>query len=200
MRRVQPGSCLAFPAFAAASSSCRHKLRTQADHASLPVRPTACASLTRVPPTLLPRGSSPWTTFLPLGLVLGIAMIKEGLEDYKRYRQDREVNSRSVQVRRAAGRQGHEYCCSRREAGGARGWRALPAASAVWQGRAAAGGSWKFSSALSANDNPCSCGTRCIMRQVFDSEEQRFVTKTWADVRVGDVITVFKVRGWDWGS
>ncbi|GBF89503.1 phospholipid-transporting ATPase [Raphidocelis subcapitata] len=40
----------------------------------------------------------PWTTFLPLVLVLGIAMIKEGIEDYKRYRQDVEVNHRAVDV------------------------------------------------------------------------------------------------------
>jgi phospholipid-transporting ATPase len=29
-------------------------------------------------------------------------------------------------------------------------------------------------------------------RQVFDAAAQGFVTKTWADVRVGDVITVHK--------
>ena len=29
--------------------------------------------------------------------------------------------------------------------------------------------------------------------QVFDSVEKKFVTRTWADVHVGDVITVFKV-------
>eukprot|EP00879_Flechtneria_rotunda_P025858 GHRR01027511.1.p1 GENE.GHRR01027511.1~~GHRR01027511.1.p1 ORF type:complete len:483 (+),score=131.33 GHRR01027511.1:452-1900(+) len=40
----------------------------------------------------------PWTTFLPLAIVLGVAMIKEAVEDYKRYRQDVEVNNRKVQV------------------------------------------------------------------------------------------------------
>ena len=32
---------------------------------------------------------SPVTTFLPLILVLGISMVKEALEDFSRYRQDR---------------------------------------------------------------------------------------------------------------
>lgn len=40
----------------------------------------------------------PWTTFLPLALVLGVAMLKEGIEDYKRYLQDLEVNKRKLQV------------------------------------------------------------------------------------------------------
>ncbi|KAF6253363.1 hypothetical protein COO60DRAFT_1547131 [Scenedesmus sp. NREL 46B-D3] len=40
----------------------------------------------------------PWTTFLPLGIVLGAAMIKEAVEDYRRHRQDVEVNHRKVQV------------------------------------------------------------------------------------------------------
>jgi DNA-binding sugar fermentation-stimulating protein len=31
--------------------------------------------------------------------VLGIAMIKEAIEDYKRYKQDVEVNNRRVEVR-----------------------------------------------------------------------------------------------------
>ena len=30
--------------------------------------------------------------------------------------------------------------------------------------------------------------------KVFDAAEQAFVKKTWADVRVGDVIVVLKVR------
>lgn len=50
-----------------------------------------------------PHGPRPWTTFLPLGLVLGVAMIKEAVEDYKRYRQDVEVNNRSVEVRPVQG-------------------------------------------------------------------------------------------------
>ncbi|KAK9864093.1 hypothetical protein WJX84_000818 [Apatococcus fuscideae] len=39
----------------------------------------------------------PVTEFLPLAIVLGISMLKELIEDVKRYRADREVNSRSVE-------------------------------------------------------------------------------------------------------
>lgn len=39
----------------------------------------------------------PVTAFLPLILVLGISMLKELIEDVKRYRADREVNSRLVE-------------------------------------------------------------------------------------------------------
>lgn len=39
----------------------------------------------------------PWTTFLPLVIVLGVSMIKEGVEDYKRYKADKEVNNRPVE-------------------------------------------------------------------------------------------------------
>jgi len=53
-------------------------------------------------------------------------MIKEAVEDYKRYRQDVEVNNRSVEA--------------------------------------------------------------------YSAADGKFVTKRWADVRVGDVIIVFKVR------
>jgi hypothetical protein len=35
--------------------------------------------------------------------VLGIAMMKEAMEDYKRYRQDVEVNKREVEVGGEAG-------------------------------------------------------------------------------------------------
>ena len=45
---------------------------------------------------LLP--SRPWTTWLPLGIVLGVSLIKEAIEDYKRYKADREVNNREVLV------------------------------------------------------------------------------------------------------
>jgi hypothetical protein len=37
-----------------------------------------------------------WTTYLPLIIVLGVSMVKEGIEDWKRYKQDKEVNSRKV--------------------------------------------------------------------------------------------------------
>lgn len=40
----------------------------------------------------------PATTFSPLVLVLGVSMIKEALEDFKRYRADKEVNARLVEV------------------------------------------------------------------------------------------------------
>jgi hypothetical protein len=69
----------------------RHQGRAQhAEHAALPL---AAAQPKHAPAT------RPWTTFLPLLLVLGIAMVKEAVEDYKRYRQDVEVNNRQVEVR-----------------------------------------------------------------------------------------------------
>lgn len=71
-----------------------------------------------------PHAPRPWTTFLPLGLVLGVAMIKEAVEDYKRYRQDVEVNNRSVEVRPVQGF-GGSRCNWRRHAGmHGGGWRA----------------------------------------------------------------------------
>ncbi|KAG2495688.1 hypothetical protein HYH03_006288 [Edaphochlamys debaryana] len=39
-----------------------------------------------------------WTTWTPLIIVLGVAMLKEGIEDYKRYKLDKEINNRQVQV------------------------------------------------------------------------------------------------------
>ncbi|GLC46227.1 hypothetical protein PLESTM_001842700 [Pleodorina starrii] len=39
-----------------------------------------------------------WTTWTPLVIVLGVAMIKEAVEDYKRYKLDKEINNRAVQV------------------------------------------------------------------------------------------------------
>ncbi|KAG2499397.1 hypothetical protein HYH03_002971 [Edaphochlamys debaryana] len=40
----------------------------------------------------------PWTTWTPLVLVVGVSMIKEAREDYKRYKQDKEVNGRPTRV------------------------------------------------------------------------------------------------------
>ncbi|KAG2438842.1 hypothetical protein HXX76_005382 [Chlamydomonas incerta] len=40
----------------------------------------------------------PWTCWTPLVLVVGVSMIKEAREDYKRYKQDREVNERPTRV------------------------------------------------------------------------------------------------------
>lgn len=46
----------------------------------------------------------PWTTWLPLAIVLGVSLIKEAVEDYKRYKADKEVNNRAVQVSMRGGR------------------------------------------------------------------------------------------------
>jgi phospholipid-transporting ATPase len=40
----------------------------------------------------------PWTTWTPLIIVLGVAMVKEAIEDYKRYKADKEINNRVVKV------------------------------------------------------------------------------------------------------
>lgn len=45
----------------------------------------------------------PWTTWLPLCIVLGVAIIKEAVEDYKRFKQDVEVNARAVKVQAVGG-------------------------------------------------------------------------------------------------
>lgn len=37
-------------------------------------------------------------TMLPLATVLFIIMVKDGIEDFKRYRFDREMNSASIQI------------------------------------------------------------------------------------------------------
>ncbi|GLI58430.1 hypothetical protein VaNZ11_000135 [Volvox africanus] len=39
-----------------------------------------------------------WTTWTPLVIVLGVAMVKEAVEDYRRYKLDKEINNRPVQV------------------------------------------------------------------------------------------------------
>ncbi|MEW5317788.1 MAG: hypothetical protein WDW38_009057 [Sanguina aurantia] len=40
----------------------------------------------------------PWTTWSPLALVLGVSLLKEGIEDYSRHKADTETNNRIVQV------------------------------------------------------------------------------------------------------
>ena len=40
----------------------------------------------------------PWTTFTPLGIVLGVSLVKEAVEDYKRHQADKKENGRQVQV------------------------------------------------------------------------------------------------------
>eukprot|EP00250_Pteridium_aquilinum_P021090 c25023_g1_i2 orf=602-4156(+) len=52
----------------------------------------AAISLTPVTPV------NPVTTILPLAFVIGVAMVKEGLEDFRRGRADRDVNNRFVRV------------------------------------------------------------------------------------------------------
>ncbi|GLC46232.1 hypothetical protein PLESTM_001843200 [Pleodorina starrii] len=44
----------------------------------------------------------PWTTWTPLVLVVGVSMIKEAREDFKRHQQDQTVNSRPAEVLDAA--------------------------------------------------------------------------------------------------
>lgn len=45
---------------------------------------------------LLP--SRAWTTWTPLVIVLGVAMVKEAIEDYRRSKADKEINNRKVKV------------------------------------------------------------------------------------------------------
>ena len=40
----------------------------------------------------------PWTTFTPLAIVLGVSIVKEAVEDYKRHQADKKENSRKVEV------------------------------------------------------------------------------------------------------
>jgi len=41
---------------------------------------------------------SPWTAWMPLGMVIGISMVKEALEDLKRRKNDRIVNNKRCKV------------------------------------------------------------------------------------------------------
>ena len=52
----------------------------------------ACLSLTPFTPVTY------WSTWAPLLLVIGISMVKEALEDYKRFKQDTEQNNSPVDV------------------------------------------------------------------------------------------------------
>ena len=47
----------------------------------------------------------PWTTWTPLAIVLGVSLIKEAIEDYKRNKADNEINNRMVEVLNAQTRQ-----------------------------------------------------------------------------------------------
>lgn len=49
-------------------------------------------------PELFNSPLSPYSTLGPLIIVLGISISKEGFEDFKRFKSDREVNSRSTSV------------------------------------------------------------------------------------------------------
>ncbi|QDZ23003.1 phospholipid-transporting ATPase [Chloropicon primus] len=40
----------------------------------------------------------PWTTFTPLAIVLGVSLVKEAIEDYKRHQADKKENGRQVDV------------------------------------------------------------------------------------------------------
>lgn len=40
----------------------------------------------------------PWTTFTPLAIVLGVSLVKEAIEDYKRHQADKKENGREVEV------------------------------------------------------------------------------------------------------
>eukprot|EP01062_Namystynia_karyoxenos_P058547 TRINITY_DN5006_c0_g2_i1.p1 TRINITY_DN5006_c0_g2~~TRINITY_DN5006_c0_g2_i1.p1 ORF type:complete len:1424 (+),score=501.25 TRINITY_DN5006_c0_g2_i1:74-4273(+) len=50
-------------------------------------------------PGLSPTGR--FTTVIPLSMVLGVTMVKDGYEDYKRHVRDREVNNQKVKVFRS---------------------------------------------------------------------------------------------------
>ncbi|MCO5558139.1 hypothetical protein L7F22_011716 [Adiantum nelumboides] len=59
---------------------------------------TAALSLTPLTPF------SASSVILPLALVVGVSMIKEAIEDWRRYLQDREVNTRKVRVHTGNGK------------------------------------------------------------------------------------------------
>ncbi len=54
-------------------------------------------------PTVFESPLLPFSTIGPLILVLSITMLKEGVEDFKRHRSDREINNRRVWVLQPGG-------------------------------------------------------------------------------------------------
>jgi phospholipid-translocating ATPase len=52
----------------------------------------AAITLTPVSPV------NPWSTILPLAFVIGVSMAKEGIEDIRRGRSDKDVNNRHIQT------------------------------------------------------------------------------------------------------
>jgi phospholipid-translocating ATPase len=57
----------------------------------------AAITLTPVSPV------NPWSTILPLAFVIGVSMAKEGIEDIRRGRSDKDVNNRQIQTLDADG-------------------------------------------------------------------------------------------------
>ena len=41
---------------------------------------------------------NPISAYLPLTFVLGVSMLREGLEDYQRYKSDKVTNNQSVKI------------------------------------------------------------------------------------------------------
>ena len=86
----------------------------------------------------------PWTTWLPLCIVLGVAIVKEAIEDYKRYKQDVEVNARAVKVRGASAAAVHGHAAwqdrSDRRGSCSNVWDPRPALGSRWRGQRWAAG------------------------------------------------------------
>ncbi|XP_057841905.1 probable phospholipid-transporting ATPase 4 isoform X2 [Cryptomeria japonica] len=59
------------------------------------------AAALSVTPSLSP--VSPISTIAPLAFVVGLSMLKEGIEDFRRFLQDKKVNSRKVKTRKENG-------------------------------------------------------------------------------------------------